>query len=105
MLSGGLSPYMMMFILMWLWRAKHCYGSSTLEVLVQPSYSSDLSPCDYHIFILLKKTLKGRRFWTIMRSELKRNWFHNLHRSLFIQGIHRVVDNWDTCSNPQGGFL
>jgi hypothetical protein len=29
---------------------------------ITPPYSPDLSPCDYHVFGPLKKTLKGRRF-------------------------------------------
>ena len=32
------------------------------EVLQHPPYSPDLSPCDYHVFGTLKKSLKGRRF-------------------------------------------
>jgi histone-lysine N-methyltransferase SETMAR len=31
-------------------------------VLDHPPYSPDLSPCDYHVFGPLKKTLKGRQF-------------------------------------------
>jgi hypothetical protein len=37
----------------------HRFGWGVLD---HPPYRSDLSPCDYHVFGPLKKTLKGRRF-------------------------------------------
>ena len=36
-----------------------------IPVVLQPSNSSDLSPCDYLLFPRLKKHLKGHRFGTI----------------------------------------
>ena len=33
----------------------------TVVQLSHPSYSPDLSPCDFFLFLLLKKTLSGRR--------------------------------------------
>ncbi|GFW99627.1 hypothetical protein TNCV_3418601 [Trichonephila clavipes] len=70
------------------------------EVLKQPSYSLDFSPCAYHIFGPLQKALK--RWRVLYDNEVQaavENWFHNLYRSFFTKSIHNVVDHWDTCSN------
>ena len=39
------------------------------EILPHPPYSLDLSPCDFHFFLQIKRQLKGRRFKDI--GELK----------------------------------
>jgi histone-lysine N-methyltransferase SETMAR len=44
-------------------------------VLDHPPYSPDLSPCDYHVFGPLKKTLKGR-------------WFNS------DEAVHEAVEQW-----------
>ena len=46
--------------------AKH-----SITVLSHPPYSPDLAPCDFFLFPMLKRPLKGRRFATI--PEIKAN--------------------------------
>ncbi len=38
--------------------------------LPHPPYSPDLSPCDFFLFPLLKKRLRGRDFWSVQLLEL-----------------------------------
>ncbi|GFU24442.1 uncharacterized protein TNCV_2264091 [Trichonephila clavipes] len=81
-------------------------GHLRWEVLEHPSYSPDLSSCEYHIFGPLKKSLNGQLFSD--ESEVQaavENWFQIQHRSFFTQGTHHIVDRWDTCSNIQGDFV
>ncbi|GFW63744.1 hypothetical protein TNCV_4940361 [Trichonephila clavipes] len=70
------------------------------EVLEHLSYSPDFSPCEYHIFGLLQKVLKGRGF--LEDNEVQaavKNWFHNQHQSFFTEGMHHVMDRCDACFN------
>ena len=46
--------------------AKH-----SITVLSHPPYSPDLAPCDFFLFSMLKRPLKGRRFEAI--PEIKAN--------------------------------
>ncbi|GFW42215.1 hypothetical protein TNCV_1206711 [Trichonephila clavipes] len=95
-----------MLVFMWLWRAKYCYDNSVGRFSNIPPYSTDFSPCEYHIFCPLKKALKGLRFSDDNEIQsVVGNWFHNQHRNFFAQGIHRVVDHWDICPNLLGDFV
>jgi len=44
----------------------HCPGYVVFHALTsvgQPHYGQHLSPCDFRLFGILKKVLKGYRFW------------------------------------------
>ncbi|GFV63931.1 histone-lysine N-methyltransferase SETMAR [Trichonephila clavipes] len=59
--------------------AKMCVEALTRkkwEVLEHPAYSPNLSPCDYHIFGLLKESLMGQRFHSNVKATVL-NWFHD----------------------------
>jgi hypothetical protein len=50
-----------------------------------------------------KKALKGRRFTDNDEvRETVEEWFCTQPKSFFADGIHRLVDQWDTCFNQQG---
>ncbi|GFV14565.1 histone-lysine N-methyltransferase SETMAR [Trichonephila clavipes] len=67
------------------------------ETLDHPPYSPDMSPCDFHVFDLLKKHLKGKRFnsddvfkdtvkdW--VSSQPQESWEQEESCGLFISGI------------------
>ena len=76
------------------------------EVLPHPSYSPDMSPCDFHLFGPLKKFLKGQRFDSdadVMASVTK--WFKEQPKSFFSDGIRRLPKCWDACLNAYGDFF
>jgi len=69
-------------------------------VLHHPPYSPDLSPCDFHVFGPLKKAWKGHRFTDNDEvRETVEEWFFSQSKTFFADGIHRLVDQWDTCFN------
>ena len=75
-------------------------GRTKWEVLQHPSYSPDLSTCDYHVFVPLKKSLKGRRFKSDAEVEFAvSEWFHKQPQEFYQQGIYRLLLQWDSCLN------
>jgi histone-lysine N-methyltransferase SETMAR len=62
------------------------------DVLDHPTYSPGLTPCDYHVFGPLKKTLKGRRFNSDEADrEAVEQWFIQQPVSFFAEGITKFV--------------
>ena len=67
-----------------------------------PSYSPDLSPWDFLVFGSLKKALKRRQFTENDEvRETVEEWFHTQPKT-FADGIHRLMDQWETRFNQQG---
>jgi histone-lysine N-methyltransferase SETMAR len=65
-------------------------------VLDHTPYSPDLSPCDYHNFGPLKKTLKGRQFNSDETvREAVEQWSIQQPVSFFAEGITKLVQRWD----------
>jgi histone-lysine N-methyltransferase SETMAR len=74
-------------------------------VLDHPPYSPDLSPCDYHVFGPLKKTLKGRRFnFDEAVRKAMEQWLIQQPLS-FAEGITKFVQHLDKCLNSGGQYL
>jgi histone-lysine N-methyltransferase SETMAR len=75
-------------------------------VLDHPPYSPDLSPCDYHVFGPLKKTLKkGRQFKSDEAvREAVEQWFIQ-QPVFFAEGITKLVQRRDKCQNSAGQYL
>ena len=38
-------------------------------------------------------------------DQVKHMWFRTQPKTLFADGIHRLVDQWDTCFNQQGDYV
>jgi histone-lysine N-methyltransferase SETMAR len=75
-------------------------------VLDNPPYSPELSPCNYHVFGPLKKTLKGRRFNSDEAvREAVEQWFIQQPVFFFAEGITKLVQRWDKCLNSGGQYL
>jgi hypothetical protein len=73
---------------------------------ITPPYSPDLSPCDYHVFGPLKKTLKGRWFNSDEAvREAVELWFIQQPVSFFAEGITKLVQRWNKCLNSGGQYL
>lgn len=76
------------------------------EMLRHPPYSPDLSPCDFHIFGPLKKALKGQRFQSDAEvQDAVRDWFDSQPSKFYMDGICKLVTQWDKCLNAHGDFF
>ena len=76
------------------------------EVLPHPSYSPDLSPCDFHLFGPLKKALKGHRFNSDTEVVTAvTDWFSEQPNFFFADGILHLPKQWDACLNAKGDFF
>ena len=61
-------------------RTREFLAKHSITVLPHPPYSRDLAPCDFFLFPMLKRPLKGRRFETI--PEIKTNATKSVPRLL-----------------------
>lgn len=71
-----------------------------ITVLPHPPYSSfDLAPCDFWIFQILKKEIRGRKFINIPEEEFRRTihikWAERMH-----QCIHSYSRYFKKCLEP-----
>ena len=70
-------------------------------MLGHPPYRPDLSPCNYAIFGLLKKALRGKRFAS--DDDVKQyvqNWFTMQPRELYETASHRL-SHWTGASTAR----
>uniref|UniRef100_A0A1Y1LBA1 Tc1-like transposase DDE domain-containing protein n=1 Tax=Photinus pyralis TaxID=7054 RepID=A0A1Y1LBA1_PHOPY len=72
------------------------------EVLQQPPYSPDLSPCNYYVFGPLRQSLKGRRRF---KSDTEVDfavgeWFRKEPQEFYQHRIYRLVKQWDSSPYP-----
>src|SRR5215469_17316576 len=76
------------------------------EQLDHPSYSPDLAPSDYHLFLHLKKHIAGQRHSD--DDEVKtfvKQWLSNQAASFFDDGIQKLVPRYDKCLNCNGNYV
>jgi len=76
------------------------------EVLSHPPYSPDLAPSDFHFFPRLKRDLKGTHFTS--DDEVKQSvtlWIKQRTPEFFIDGMHKLVLNWEKCIERQGDYV
>ncbi|GFY56226.1 histone-lysine N-methyltransferase SETMAR [Trichonephila inaurata madagascariensis] len=76
------------------------------ETLDYPPYSTDMSPCDFHVFGPLKKHLKGKRFNSddVLKDTVK-DWVSSQPQEFWEQGIMRLVYPWDRCVQAYGVYF
>jgi hypothetical protein len=65
--------------------------SKRVTVLNHPSYSPDLAPCDFFLFLRLKKHLQGRRYRT--RNGLG-SALYQLCRGIPQEDYKKAFQNW-----------
>ena len=73
------------------------------KVMAHPPYSPDLALSDYHLFGPLKEALRARRF--TLDQELKEAvhaWLAAQPKTLFSEGIRKLVQRWTKCVEKQG---
>jgi histone-lysine N-methyltransferase SETMAR len=75
-------------------------------VLSHPPYSPDLAPSDFHLFVLLKDALRGRRFAD--DDELKHSVSEELRRfskEFYATGIQHLTQRWGKYVDNEGDCL
>ena len=76
------------------------------ETLQHPPYILDFSSCHFHIFIDLKKDIRGRWFHSDEAVQgWVRLWIHRRPNSFYKTGIDRLVSQWDKCINTSGNYF
>ena len=74
--------------------------------LKHPPYSPDLSPCDYHLFGPMKKTLGGKRFDDdVAVQDFMRNWLMAQLSSFYKNGITKLPIRCEKCVTKSGDYV
>ena len=77
-----------------------------LEELPHPPYSPDLAPCDFWLFLCIKKYLKGRIFSSNEEVELAlSDILGDIEESEFMQALDRWFYRMDRCIKVGGEYL
>ena len=77
-----------------------------LQTIKHPPYSPDLSPCDYFLFPVMKKPLRGRKFSDLddLKKEIKR-WCRNQPTEFYADGLRKLQERYDKCVRLQGNYV
>jgi len=74
--------------------------------LQQPPYSPDLAPCDFFLFLRLKKVLKGHRFEAT--EDIKQNSTKKLldiPKEKFAKYFQQWQKRWAKCVAAEGNYV
>jgi len=71
------------------------------EVLKHPPYSPDFAPSDFHLFGPMKEHLRGHKFADDGVMEAVESWLKATLKSVFLEGIRKLVDRWTKCVAKQ----
>ena len=78
----------------------------SFEQLPQPSYSPDLAPSNYWLFVDLKKIIQEKRFGSnekvIVETEA---YFENKDESLYKKGIEKLEKRWNECITLEENYV
>ena len=80
--------------------------SKMLAQLCNPSYSPDLAPSDYFLFLQLKKHLKGNHYDSdeeVVAAD--RQWCREQPPEFFADGIRQLVRRWQLCVDRDGDYV
>ena len=66
-------------------------AKNNTAIMPQPPYSPDLAPCDFVLFPILKRPMKGRRFATI--QEIKTESLREL-KKIPKSAYQKCFENW-----------
>jgi len=76
------------------------------EQMDNPSYSPDLVPSDFHLFLHLKKFLGGK--WFDDDDDLKdalQKWLTSQAAAFYEEGIQKLVPRYDKCLDNGGEYV
>jgi len=72
------------------------------EVLLQPSYSPDLAPSDYHLFGFVKDQLRGRYETTEAIQKAVHQCLWMAGTEFYRRGIFKLPECWEKCVQRSG---
>ena len=76
------------------------------EVLKHPPYSLNVAPSDFHLFGPMKEHLRGQKFADDSEIlEAVQSWLKAVPKSLFLEGIHKLLDRWTKCVVKQRDYV
>lgn len=76
------------------------------ELLCHPPYSPDLAPSDFHLFRLLKDSLRGRVFKSDEDViQAINEWIQEQEQTLFLNGIKGLEHRWEKCVALLGDYV
>ncbi|GFU78215.1 histone-lysine N-methyltransferase SETMAR [Trichonephila clavipes] len=81
-------------------------GGFGWDVFGHPSYSPDLTPSDFHLFLHFKSFLADKHFNN--DKELKENvsnWLKTQAATFSEEGIEKLVPRYDTCLQNFGSYV
>ena len=73
-----------------------------------PTYSPDLAPSDFHLFLYLKKFLSGQHqhFQDDREAKMRHTqWFQSQTADFYDTGIQKLVPRYDKCLNSRGEYV
>jgi hypothetical protein len=74
--------------------------------LYHSSYSLDLVPSDFHLFLHLKKFLGSKRFDDDnLKDAAVRKWLTLQVATFYEEGIQKLVTHYDKCLNNGGEYV
>ncbi|GFQ92472.1 histone-lysine N-methyltransferase SETMAR [Trichonephila clavata] len=88
-----------------------CISVSTTHTIMHQHFTfrkictqPDLLPCNFHVFVPLKRAIRGRRLTTDDEvCDWDQAWIRQQRTSVFKDRIDRLVSQWDKCANSSGG--
>uniref|UniRef100_A0A8C4SL12 Histone-lysine N-methyltransferase SETMAR n=1 Tax=Erpetoichthys calabaricus TaxID=27687 RepID=A0A8C4SL12_ERPCA len=86
--------------------SKGCLEKLKFEILPHPPYSTDLAPCDFHLFRLLNKHLGGRQFKTDDNvKKVVQEWLQGQDKTFYSAGIQALPGRWRKCIEKGGDYV
>ncbi|GFR63333.1 transposase [Elysia marginata] len=76
------------------------------ETLPHPSYSPDLAPSDFYLFLKLKEHIKGKHFEDddAVQEDVRR-WFRGKPHEFFADGMRKLIWRWRACVDKEGNYV
>ena len=75
------------------------------DTLDHPTCGLDLTPSDFHLFLLLKKHLGGKKFDDDEVQEEVMTWFKGQGADFYDLGIQKLVPRLYKCLDNAGDYL
>jgi len=73
------------------------------KVLPHPSYSPDLAPSGYHLFVFVKDQLRGQRYETTEAIQVVvRQCLWMAETEFYRRGIFKLPERWEKCVQRSG---
>jgi len=77
----------------------------SFECLPHLTYSPDLAPSNFHVFVPLKEAMGGKSFRSDEEvQQAVHEWMHCQPKDFLSRGIHALPKCWNTCMERNGDY-